>query len=456
MTSRKPSLSREAFDSNSRWTPSDMDDLANNLFPENNSSPHDHDDESDDEDTPSAPPQAMEELLITIPGSILHLIDKSCSVWLACGDFSIIRILQGQNVVAVVACVGDDIQWPLTKDGAAVKVDHSHYFFSIHITETPKSKKPKSKSTKSNSSSSSSSSDDEDGDDSDMLNYGLTIASKGQEEKLKELDVVLTNYSSFSVQKVSDKVKEKDKLLDGELEMDMAPDDLNKEMQERSAAFWTTLAPNVEDYSGVAAKLIAAGSGQLIKGILWCGDVTVERMKWGNEVLKQRMIKGDADAEISPEALLRIKRVRNMTKMTEKVATGVLSGVIKVSGFFTSSVTNSAVGKKLGSILPAEVVLASLDGFNKVFDAFEVAGRNVMSTSNVVTTELVTHKYGEKAGEAANEGMNAAGYAVGTAWTAFKIRKVFDPKSAFRPSNVAKKAIKAAEADDKSKNKSKK
>lgn len=50
--------------------------------------------------------------------------------------------------------------------------------------------------------------------------------------------------------------------------------------------------------------------------------------------------------------------------MTEKVATGVLSGVVKVSGFFTSSVANTKAGKKFFNLLPGEIVLASLDGFS--------------------------------------------------------------------------------------------
>lgn len=53
-----------------------------------------------------------------------------------------------------------------------------------------------------------------------------------------------------------------------------------------------------------------------------------------------------------------------MTKMSEQVATGILSGVVKVSGFFTSSVANSKVGQKFFSLLPGEIVLASLDGFS--------------------------------------------------------------------------------------------
>lgn len=50
--------------------------------------------------------------------------------------------------------------------------------------------------------------------------------------------------------------------------------------------------------------------------------------------------------------------------MTEKVANGVLSGVVKVSGILTSSVANSKVGKKFFGLLPGEIVLATLDGFS--------------------------------------------------------------------------------------------
>lgn len=50
--------------------------------------------------------------------------------------------------------------------------------------------------------------------------------------------------------------------------------------------------------------------------------------------------------------------------MTKQVATGVLSGVVRVSGFFTSSVANSKAGKKFFSLLPGEMILASLDGFS--------------------------------------------------------------------------------------------
>lgn len=278
--------------SNSNLYPTiDMKDLVENLFPDDLDYRH--------PPAASAPPIAAEETLIRVPGAILNLIDRNYSVELACGDLTIVLIRQGESVVAVLARVADDIQWPLAKDMAAVKLDDSHYFFSFRA--------PKERGSDSDSS------DDEDGKkvSDDYLSYGLTIVSKGQEGLLKQLDVILQNFSSFTVQKVSESAK-KGEAMDESLARELSPEDLQtekkKEMMEgKCAGYWTTLAPNVEEYNGVAAKLIAAGSGQLIKGILWCGDVTVDRLKRGNEVMQQRM-SPCSNKEISPETLKRIKR----------------------------------------------------------------------------------------------------------------------------------------------------
>lgn len=257
-----------------------------NLFP-------DHGDASNNQ-SPSAPPQATEEVLIRVPGAILNLIDKSYSVELACGDFTIVRIIQGQNIVAVLANVGNEIQWPLTKNEVAAKVDESHYFFSIHP--------PKEKGQGSGSDS-----------DDDILNYGLTIASKGQENVLLVLDQVLRDYSCFTEQRMSEKAKETaEEVLGSSMVAQTSPQELKGERKDvvegQCAAYWTTLAPNVEDYSHSTAKMIASGSGTLIKGILWCGDVTVERLKKGNEVMKNRLSRAEKEKDVSPETLRRIKR----------------------------------------------------------------------------------------------------------------------------------------------------
>ncbi|XP_065855777.1 protein EARLY-RESPONSIVE TO DEHYDRATION 7, chloroplastic-like isoform X2 [Euphorbia lathyris] len=392
-----PNMNKQSSSSN-LYPTIDMRELVENLFPE-----------SDEHDShpPSAPPQAIEEVLIKIPGAVLNLIDKNYSVELASGDFSIVRLRSGDNVVAILARVADEIQWPLARDEAAVKLDDSHYFFSLRVpkdhqdsdsSDDEADKKSKNKNNKNKNKNSE--------DSNEILNYGLTIASKGQEALLKEFDGILQAYSCFSVQKVSEKAK-----ADGNVMVvrEISPSDFKHEekkelMEGNCAAYWTTLAPNVEEYGSTAAKVIAAGSGHLIKGILWCGDVTIDRLNWGNDVMKRRL-SPRSKSEISPDTLKRIRRVKRMTKMTEKVANGVLSGVLKVSGFFTSSVANSKVGKKFFGLLPGEIILASLDGFSKVCDAVEVSGRNVMSTSSTVTTEVVNHRYGEQAAEATHEGL---------------------------------------------------
>lgn len=51
--------------------------------------------------------------------------------------------------------------------------------------------------------------------------------------------------------------------------------------------------------------------------------------------------------------------------MTEKVAFGILSGTVTVSGIFTSSIASSKLGRRLFGLLPGQIVLASLDGFSK-------------------------------------------------------------------------------------------
>ncbi|KAL8196577.1 hypothetical protein R6Q57_024872 [Mikania cordata] len=381
----------------------DLKDLEENLFADTHHSYDPHDLTSI---------QPSEEVIIKIPGSIVHLIDKQQSIELASGVLEVVRLRQGNAVVAVLARIDDLIQWPLAKDEAAVKLDGSHYFFTLRV--------PSDSNT--------------DSESDYLLNYGLTVTGKGSEKILEEFDQVLEEYSAFSVKAVERSVVGAEK--DGSAEA-------------KAAAYWTTLAPNVEDYSGSVARMIAAGSGQLIKGILWCGDVTVDRLKWGNELLKKKTKPG-SKSEVSPQTLKRMKRVKMLTKMSERVATGILSGAVKVSGVVTGSIANSKPGKKFFNLLPGEIVLASLDGFNKVCDAIEVSGRNVMSTTSTVTTDYVSHRHGEDAAQVTHAGMSAAGHAVGTAWAVFKIRKALNPKSAIKPTTL----VKAAASQSKSSNKS--
>ncbi|CAN1307659.1 Protein EARLY-RESPONSIVE TO DEHYDRATION 7, chloroplastic [Linum perenne] len=349
----KPNSSTSSSTSPSIYPTVDVSDLAEKLFPEET-------DAAAAESAAAAPPH--EDLLIRIPGAIVHLIEKDRSVELACGDLDIVSFKQGETVVAAFCRIGGDIQWPLAKDEAAVKLDQSHYFFTLRV---PSGSQVKHQS----------------GDDEELLlNYGVTFASKGQEALLKRFDEVLESFSAFTVQEVANDKIEGSEMIDGTVARETTPEEFSKGgkkkelMKESSAAYWTVIAPNVEDYSSSLARMIAAGSGHVIKGILWCGDVTADRLKWGNDFFLRKLKKGEAVA-VRPGTLRRIKRVKKLTKMSENVALGILTGVVKVSGFFTSPIVNSKVGKKFFSLLPGEIVLASLDGFSKSVMLLKLQGR---------------------------------------------------------------------------------
>nr|CCD74472.1 Senescence/dehydration-associated protein-like protein [Arabidopsis halleri subsp. halleri] len=140
----------------------------------------------------------------------------------------------GGNIVAVLANVGNEIQWPLTKNEVAAKVDGSHYFFSIH----PPKEKGQGYGSESDDEKSKSKSDD------DILNYGLTIALKGQENVLLVLDQVLRDYSCFTEQKMSEKAKETgEEVLGISMVAATSPEELKGKRKDvvegQCVAYWT-------------------------------------------------------------------------------------------------------------------------------------------------------------------------------------------------------------------------
>ncbi|GAB2258287.1 hypothetical protein Droror1_Dr00014447 [Drosera rotundifolia] len=81
---------------------------------------------------------------------------------------------------------------------------------------------------------------------------------------------------------------------------------------------------------------------------------------------------------------------------------------------------------------------------DKVFDAVEAAGKSVMSTTSVVTAELVYERYGEEAARQPTQ-------EIGTAWAIFKIRKAINPKSILKPTVLARAAAEGGSLDAKTK-----
>jgi spartin len=79
--------------------------------------------------------------------------------------------------------------------------------------------------------------------------------------------------------------------------------------------------------------------------------------------------------------------------MTENMSENVLAGLITVSGAVTAPVLGSKAGQKFFRTLPGDVLLASLDAFNQVLEAAEVAGKDAVSATSEVTVEIVSHRY---------------------------------------------------------------
>jgi spartin len=68
------------------------------------------------------------------------------------------------------------------------------------------------------------------------------------------------------------------------------------------------VAPNVDDYSSSVARLVARGSGQMVRGIIWCGDVTAEGLRRGEDVVRKTVGPSATPAQLNPSTLRRMKR----------------------------------------------------------------------------------------------------------------------------------------------------
>ncbi|KAJ3695079.1 hypothetical protein LUZ60_000456 [Juncus effusus] len=345
-----------------------------------------------------------EETIIRIPGASVHLMDRNEIIRLAKGDLTVVKITNGEANLATIIRVGKELGWPLTKDEPVVKLDKFHYLFTIV---------------------------DKDGG---FLNYGVSFEKEN--EGLVSLDAFLKENSCFST---SDLVK-------------------GKEKQKNSyEVYWKEYAPKIEGYNGVLAKAIAAGTGGIVRGIFMCSNTYTNQAQKGANLIQAQpslnktntarfdsMDKPDktyqtnkANGEINKT----IKRVRKLTEMTEKMSASLLEAVITVTGSITAPIFNSQAGKSFLSMMPGEVLLASLDAINKVMDAVEIAERRTLAATSGVVSSTVSKRFGESAGEATEDVFATAGHAVGTAWNLFKIRKAVTPSKSL-PSSMLKNAVK--------------
>ncbi|KAF6164254.1 hypothetical protein GIB67_010224 [Kingdonia uniflora] len=339
-----------------------------------------------------------EEILLRIPGCKVHLVQQDDTVELAKGDFTVFKLVDDNISLATVIKVGEDLQWPLTKDEPVVKLDALQYLFSLPMK------------------------------DRDLLNYGISFSEQSKND-LVLLDSFLKEHSCFSIMSSSNA---------------------------RGMVNWRDFAPRIEDYNGALGKAIAGGTGEIVKGIFKCSNAYTKQVQKGGEVIITQAAeeknntsaiecnnnnKG-ADATKKSGVNKGLKRARKLSKMTEKISKSLLNGVGIATGSVVRPVVRSQTGKTILAMVPGEVLLATLDAVNKILDAVEVAEKQTLSATSGAATRIVSNRFGENAGEATDHVLATAGHCAGTAWNIFKIRRAINPASSLRSSivkNVVKK-----------------
>ncbi|KAK4757742.1 hypothetical protein SAY87_019043 [Trapa incisa] len=327
-----------------------------------------------------------EQVLFHIPSCTVHLMDQGLALELSSGrDFTLLTISDESTSLATVAKVGDDIQWPLTKDEPIVKLDSLHYLFTLPAI------------------------------DGEPISYGVAFMDQYW-CYLEFLDRFLEEHCCFSSSSSSS--------------YSTAP---------RQDIDWKEFSPRINEYNNVLAKAIAGGTGQIVKGIFKCSNAYTNQVHKGREIIMTRAVQQNGvnyeeryggrnyGAQKKTAINRSLKRVRKVSKMTEKISKKMLEGVQFATGSVMGPVVNSQAGKSFLSMVPGEVLLASLDAVNKVLDAAEAAERQAFTATSVATTRMISRRFGENAGEATEDVLATAGHCMSCAWNIFKIRKSINP-----------------------------
>ncbi|KAD4180324.1 hypothetical protein E3N88_28915 [Mikania micrantha] len=325
------------------------------------------------------------EMVLSIPNCKVHLMDEGEAIELAIGDFKIIQLSDDDVLLATIIKISEDLQWPLTKDEPVVKLDPVHYLFSLTI-----------------------------GKDDDPLSYGVTFSDTRQGDFML-LDRYLKEHSCFSISSLSSRNKDID---------------------------WKEFAPKVDAYNNVIAKAIADGTGHIVKGIFMCSNAYTNKVQnGGSMILNQAMEENNGISRTTNETNKSnssrkenginksLKSVRKLSKMTESMSKSMLNGVGIATGSVMGPMVRSQAGKTFFSMVPGEVLLASLDAVNTVMDAAEAAQKQALIATSDAATRMISERFGERAGEATSDVLATAGHVAGTAWNVVKIRKALTPGS---------------------------
>jgi hypothetical protein len=301
--------------------------------------------------TSRAPRGIREETLLRVPGASVHLLDGAEGpVELARGDLAVVRIAKDGVAVATVARVGRGLGWPITRDEPVVRLDRLHYLFTL----------PDSTGGGGGG-----------GGGALFLNYGVSFAAP-DDALLASLDAFLKANACFSTPSSP------------------APSRSSATTTTRPAptttatadGYWNDFAPRMDSYNNVLAKAIAAGTGQLVRGIFMCSEAYATQVQRGADLIRPQATGsvtkrsggagggGASRTTGQPDAKRggvnkSLKRVRKLSEMTEKMSQSLLDTVIAVTGSMAAPLLRSKQGKAFLATVPGEVILASLDAISE-------------------------------------------------------------------------------------------
>ncbi|KAL8129667.1 hypothetical protein V2J09_018822 [Rumex salicifolius] len=326
---------------------------------------------------PPPPPKPQEshvsrQVLMQIPGGCtVHLMDEGEAVRIAGpSDLTMLRVVDNQLSLATIVKVGKDLQWPLTKDEPVVKLDDRHYLFTIPVKGG-----------------------------GDPLSFGVGFSKQITKAQLESLDSFLRLHACFSC--------------------------ASSHNGDAGINDWKEFAPRIEDYNGVLARAIAGGTAK---------DDKMQRGGYGYGITKtskssqnKGVIAGLRGPKKTPQLDMNLRRVRKLSEATENMSKTMLDGLGLASASLWGPLVQSRAGQAFFSMMPGEVLLASLDAIDRILNAAEAAEKQSMKVTSGAAVRAMEDRFGEGAGEATGEVLATAGHVAGTAWNVYKIRKAFTP-----------------------------
>ncbi|KAL1197468.1 Protein EARLY-RESPONSIVE TO DEHYDRATION 7 [Cardamine amara subsp. amara] len=192
---------------------------------------------------------------------------------------------------------------------------------------------------------------------------------------------------------------------------------------------WKELSPKLEEYKSIVAKAIAQGTGHIIKGILTCsnsysqkvlkgvGEITIAKEADEKSGDTSQINGGDNNITKKNKNLERVEKLWNVCVMIGAI---VLDGEEMVNGLIIAPVVKSTLGKALLSTAPGDVLLASLDSFNKIVGAAEAAATQSYVATTMVATKLVSESVGENVGKTTRQILETTGDLSRIAWNISK------------------------------------